>query len=315
MSGGSWSLLVPRSTASSPRKTGIPTAFEIDENEPLGSFNDRDVVVHAKAQIRAATSHQIPMLPAVAQRALSVAGDPDVSIRSLAELIEPDAPTTARVLAIANGPLYAPAKKVTNLKSAMMLLGVGLVRDILYQSVAEAHIFRGASAELLERHRLHGAAVGHIMRGLSRHLGLNKDFAFLSGLLHDIGTIILRQMLDRAPPVNYDPANDDEILETLHAEVGHHVCQRWGLPAAVAEVANRHHTFEDGQRDGYSQLGHVAAAAERLAAHVGLSSSLTVQSLDGAGMFLLYRLGLDEASVDAAIADAEKVAEHVRSLA
>ena len=119
-------------------------------------------------------------------------------------------------------------------------------------------------------------------------------------------------MLDRAPPVNYDPANDDEILETLHAEVGHHV-PAVGLPAAVAEVANRHHTFEDGQRDGYSQLGH-AAAAERLAAHVGLSSSLTVQSLDGAGMFLLYRLGLDEASVDA-IADAEKVAEHVRSLA
>ena len=148
MSGGSRSLLVPRSTASSPSKSGIPTAFEIDENETLTSFNDRDVVVHAKAQIRAATSHQIPMLPAVAQRALSVAGDPDVSIRSLADLIEPDAPTTARVLAIANGPLYAPAKKVTNLKAAMMLLGVGLVRDILYQSVAEAHIFRGASATL-----------------------------------------------------------------------------------------------------------------------------------------------------------------------
>lgn len=303
-----------RSTTARRAPTGAHQVIEIDELEPEASFHAQDVIVHAKAQIRAATSHQIPMLPEGAQRAMSIAGDPDVSIKTLASLIEPDAGTTARVLVIANGPLYAPAKKVVNLKSAIMLLGVGLVRDILYQSVAEAHIFRGDSAKMLKRQQAHGVAVGHLMRALSGHLGLNRDFAFLAGLLHDIGKVILRQMLDRAPPVNYDPEHDEEILASLHAEIGHHVCQRWDLPLAVAEVAKRHHDFDTSGRDTYSQLGHVAAAAERLAHHVGLASDGSQKSLDGDGMFLLYRLGLDEAAIDEAIKTAETVAQHVDAL-
>ncbi len=254
------------------------------------------------------------MLPESAQRSLTVAGDPEVSIRALVEIIEPDPVTTARVLAISNGPLYAPAKRIASLKSAIMLLGVGLVRDVLYQSVAEAHIFRGASAKVLARQRLHGVAVGYLMRSLSGHLGLNRDYAFLAGLLHDIGTIVLQQMLDTSPPVTYDPSHYDLVMESLHGEVGHIVAQRWELPLAVAEVANRHHDFEGDGRDGYSQLGHVAAAAERLAEHVGLSEDGSRRALTSEDMFMLYRLGLDEMAVDAAIHEAERVEEHVRAL-
>jgi len=291
------------------------SSFEIDEQElTKPSIYDRDIVVHVKSQIRSASQHNAPMLPELAQRSLTVAGDPDVSIRALVEIIEPDPVTTARVLAISNGPLYAPGKRIASLKSAIMLLGVGLVRDVLYQSVAEAHIFRGASAKMLARQRLHGVAVGYLMRSLSGHLGMNRDYAFLAGLLHDVGTIVLQQMLDTCPPVTYEPSHYDLVMESLHGEVGHHVAQRWELPPAVAEVANRHHDFEGDGRDGYSQLGHVAAAAERLAEHVGLSEDGSQRPLEPQDMSMFYRLGLDEMAIDAALHEAERVEEHVRAL-
>jgi HD-like signal output (HDOD) protein len=305
-------------SAHKPQRRSAPasaTAFDIEEEVLTKSdVQERDIVVHVKAQIRSATQHNAPMLPESAQRALTVAGDPEVSIRALVEIVEPDPVTTARVLAISNGPLYAPAKRIASLKSAIMLLGVGLVRDVLYQSVAEAHIFRGASAKMLARQRLHGVAVGYRMRDLSGHLGLNRDFAFLAGLLHDVGTIVLQQMLDTSPPVTYDPSQYDVVMESLHSEVGHFVAQRWELPPAVAEVANRHHDYQGAGRDGYSQLGHVAAAAERLAEHVGLSEDGTCRPLTPDDMSMFYQLGLNEVAIDLAIHEAEKVQEHVRAL-
>ena len=94
------------------------SAFDIDEEElTKSSIQDRDIVVHVKAQIRSATRHNAPMLPESAQRALTVAGDPEVSIRALVEIVEPDPVTTARVLAISNGPLYAPAKRIARCRS------------------------------------------------------------------------------------------------------------------------------------------------------------------------------------------------------
>ena len=93
-----------------------------------------------------------------------------------------------------------------------------------------------------------------------------------------------------------------------------HVAQRWELPPAVAEVANRHHDYQGEGRDGYSQLGHVAAAAERLAEHVGLSEDGVCHPLTPDDMSMFYQLGLNEVAIDLAIHEAEKVQEHVRAL-
>ena len=152
------------------------------------------------------------------------------------------------------------------------------------------------------------------MRNLSGHLGLNRDYALLAGLLHDVGKIVLQQMLDTNPPVTYDPSHYDVVMDSLHAEVGHFVAQRWELPLAVAEVANRHHDYTGDGRDGYSQLGHVAAAAERLAEHVGLSEDGEQRPLGGDDMFMFYQLGRDEIAIETAIHEAEQVEEHVRAL-
>lgn len=290
----------------------VTLVHEVDD-EVSSAAKIKELASYVVKRIETARDHKIPMLPGVAQRAMEVANDPAVSIKDLSKVMKPDAILTAKVLSIANSPLYAPAKKITNLDSGIMLLGVGLVRDILYQSVAEAHIFRGDAAVFLRQHRLHGIAVAYIMRHLSGTLGLSKDFAFLSGLLHDIGTVVLRQILETDAPEGYEGRYFDGIAAQIHPHIGKLTCERWDLPASVQEVARRHHRFEaNGSRDGYSQLGHLAAVSERLAQHVGLGETRGMQRLDAAEMGMFYQLGLDETRIEEAITFAESIRDRLK---
>lgn len=266
----------------------------------------RGVAKRVLDKVESATEHRIPMLPRVAARAMQIANDPSVSIRALESVIQPDPMLMARMLSIANSPVYGAGKKISNLRTAMMMLGVGLVRDILYQSVAEAHIFRGASESYLRRQRLHGVAVAYLARDLCGQVGLDRDYAFLAGLMHDMGAVVLRQILDAEPEENVGPDASEAVIDLIHPHVGRVVCERWKLPGVVREAARRHHRYRDfDKKDGYSQIGHVLFTAERLAEHVGLGHGDYPKPLDDAGMMALFELGLDQATVDDMIARAE----------
>jgi len=259
----------------------------------------KEIAKHVLERVSDAKDHKIPMLPRVAARALQLANDPEVSIKELESVIQPDPMLMARMLSIANSPVYATGKQITTLRTAMMMLGVGLVRDILYQSVAEAHIFRGANETYLRRQRLHGIAVAYIARDLCVHVGMGKDHAFLAGIMHDIGSVVLRQALEIEHPEGLELEEIGEVIELIHPHVGRVVCERWGMPGLVREAARRHHLFRNYDRcGGYSQIGHTVAAAERLAQHVGLGDTPTASDLDDHGMMLLFELGLDHDAVD-----------------
>ncbi len=226
-------------------------------------------------QIRSAASHKIPMLPGIAGRALELVQNPEVTVKDLESIIKPDPMVTARVLNIANSAIYTHGAPTTVLRVAIMRLGVVLMRDILAQTVAEAHIFRGAAESALRWHRLHAVSVAYLSRETSKALGQPADAAFLSGLFHDVGRTLLLQVFVDEPPEGIDPAEFSTIEEMIHAHVGKAVCERWGLPEMCRDAARYHHRYRGfgKKKDGYSQIAHLVAAAERLAQHVGLCSN------------------------------------------
>ena len=288
------------------RAARTPECYDIQE--PTGEKTRlRQRAEQALSQVSGAQSHRIPMLPRVAARAMKLANDPRVSIRQLESVIQPDPMLTARVLAIANSPMYGAGKRITSLRTALMLLGVGLMRDVLYQTVAEAHIFRGASEAFLRRQRLHAVAVAYLTRELSQELGLPSDYAFLAGLLHDVGATILKQQLDKLPREEIQETEIDGVIELIHPHVGEIVCKRWKLPAIVAEATRRHHVYRDWAPDAYSPMGHTLAACESLADHVGLSESGAREALDDKGLERLFTLGLDQRRIDALVNRAEEL--------
>jgi putative nucleotidyltransferase with HDIG domain len=124
----------------------------------------------------------------------------------------------------------------------------------------------------MEALRRHSVATAHAARLVCRATSLPDDYAFLCGLLHDIGAaaslLALGDMVpgQAAPPL----ATLRSVIWQLHAGVGRDVCNAWKLPPEIALVIDHHHEPRIG--------GHVhplAAAvriADQLASQAGFAS-------------------------------------------
>ncbi|TPV97287.1 MAG: HDOD domain-containing protein [Myxococcales bacterium FL481] len=274
-------------------------SHEIDESATQADSAEaranrvRQIAREAVTKLTDGRKPRLPMLPNVAARAMEVAGNPDVTVRELEALIQPDPMLTARIMSIANSPLYGRGGAIRSLRNAVMQLGVGLMRDVLYQSVAEAHIFRGSAEARLRRERLHAVAVGYLAREVFTLLGIGTEYAFLCGLMHDVGRPLIWQFFEETPPAGASDEDMTMAVEMTHPHVGAAVIDHWRLPALVKEAVRRHHKYRDfDDGTGYAQVGHAVAAAERVAAHVGLADDDRPQPISEAGDQVLGELGL-----------------------
>ena len=256
------------------------TLYEVEEQEPAGGETQasrehreklKEVARHVLQQVRSAQMHQIPMLPNIASRAMELASKSDVGVRELESIIQPDAMITARVLAIANSPLYGSAAAVKSLRNAIMRLGVVLMRDILQQTVAEAHIFRGAAEKLLRWQRVHAVAVAYLSREIESKCKVKSDSIFLCGLMHDIGELILYQTFDSKPPPGVKREDVSTIIQLIHPHIGYAVAEKWRLPESIREAVRRHHVYRGYEAGGgYSGVGNIISCADHLAQQLGL---------------------------------------------
>jgi putative nucleotidyltransferase with HDIG domain len=97
----------------------------------------------------------------------------------------------------------------------------------------------------------HAGACAVASKMLAKKLGIKKqEQAFMAGLLHDIGKIILNsflheeysQVLEMAETGNCTVNQAEmEILNTTHAELGQMVAEKWNLPATLVEPIGLHH--------------------------------------------------------------------------
>lgn len=231
----------------------------------------RELAVEVLKEVRGAQMHKIPMLPGVAARAMELAQRSDVDLRSLEAIIAPDAMITARVLAIANSPLYSVGSEVRSLRTAMMRLGVALMCDVLFQTVAEAHMFKGRNVETLRWHRLHGVACAYMCRAVSSELKEGIESPFLCGLMHDLGETILSQIMGDGSQWQLSPDELPLIVHYIHPHVGEAIAQRWRLPAVIGEANRRHHRYRGFSKGkGYSKVGNVVFLADALIREVGV---------------------------------------------
>jgi putative nucleotidyltransferase with HDIG domain len=173
------------------------------------------------------------------------------------------------VLAVANSAVYG-GMRVRSLPQALARLGTGTIRDILYQAVSECPVFRGRAGRALTAERTHAVTVSHVMRSLCKKVGAEEEYAFVCGLLHDIGRAVLLELFHHEPPAEIDRAEIPGVITLIHTTVGRQVARNWQLPGLVIESAKRHHQYRDFDGAGsYSQIGNLVAAADDLAIHVG----------------------------------------------
>ncbi len=141
-------------------------------------------------------------------------------IREVVRLIETDPAVVAKLLQLVNSAFFGDAERVTSVERAVALLGTDTIRGLLLG----AEVFRsGEAAGPLASHSLFVASLARVLAP-----GALSGDAFVAGILHDIGELIVEGAAERDTPV-------------LHARTGGLLLAMWGLPSEVVTAVAFHH--------------------------------------------------------------------------
>jgi putative nucleotidyltransferase with HDIG domain len=161
----------------------------------------------------------------------------------IAKAVSSDASIAARLLQVANSPLYRGTNAISNLQSAIARLGPPLVRNLVTSLILK-QLFQTKSAALKHRmqtlweHSTHVAAISHILAG--KFTRLKPDEAMLAGLIHDIGVLPILVKAEGFPELTQDMNQLESIIEKLHASIGRLILEAWKFPPELVSVAAEH---------------------------------------------------------------------------
>ncbi len=214
---------------------------------------------------------EVSTLPAVAIRIVEVAGDPDSEAADLLEVVEFDAALAMRIIRTVNSSYYALANKVADLKLAITLLGFKEIRNLAMTAYI-AQMFKHPahhaqySREGLWNHLIGVGTASKLIAEVSRKVAPRE--AYLAGLLHDLGLILIDQylhkpfckVLDGLTPEAPLCEVEEETLGFDHAELGAFVADQWRLPKHLTAAIRYHHDPERYQGEQTTMVYTVALA-------------------------------------------------------
>jgi len=177
----------------------------------------------------------------------------DASVSSLAQIMARDQALAAMVLKLGNSAYYGYARRIESLPDAVVLLGFASVKNLAI-TASITRLLAADNDDLAEtRYAVfdHCLAAGTASRILGRSRRVSGEKAFVAGLLHDLGLIILacyrkdqfrELMATREERACHFYECEEEILGFPHAELGALVAAEWKFPPALCEALRYHHT-------------------------------------------------------------------------
>lgn len=231
----------------------------------------------AKLDIESLVDTRLPPSPGGIMRITTVLRDLNASSARIAEAINFEPALVTRILRLANSPLYALEKNVATIQQAINAVGTVIIHDIVMMELTSAtfakSIYKSPEVRTIWKHSL---AVALLSRELSRMMkNRATEEAFVCGLLHDIGKIILLSHDEAAFAELTETSTEGETLRTElnkfgynHAEIGALVARRWGLPDEVCYSILHHH--DPSQADKQMLVTYVVDVADMIANFRGI---------------------------------------------
>jgi HD-like signal output (HDOD) protein/ActR/RegA family two-component response regulator len=237
----------------------------------------------------------LPTLPDTYSALLLELESPYASLARAGDLIRRDVTISAKILKLVNSSYFGLPVHVTDVSHATALLGLNIVKPLVLSS----GLFEQFSPKSLGDYSLnhlmdHSAEVALAARCLAQLEGASPedcDNAFMAGMLHDLGQLVLAknftaqydQMREHAHKSG-TPLDELELAEfqANHADLGAYLLGLWGLPAPIVESIVWHHRPFLSTHDRWTPLAAVHAAEAFLTQQkdpIGESSGLSHEFL------------------------------------
>jgi putative nucleotidyltransferase with HDIG domain len=179
-----------------------------------------------------------------------------------------DQALVARLLKVANSSFFGSAKSVETVHEAVVLIGMDNMKNIVY-AVSSSGLLRRQMKNYRYPEQgfwLHSMAVGMTCRALMEELRrppFGAEEAFVAGLLHDTGKLIVDDFLDTEKGIRKVTLEEEqETLGINHAALTAHILDRWKIPERIKNAVLHHH---DPRLDDKELLG---SAVINMADHI-----------------------------------------------
>lgn len=237
----------------------------------LGSILSDERLTH---KLHGLTS--LPTLPDVYLRLTELLDQPESDVRMIIGLIREDAILTMQILKMVNSAFIGLVREITSIDEAVQYLGLNTLRSLVLARQIYGWSPRYAgNDELLRELRLHSIRVARLTEGLVSDCEDNavRAYASFSGLLHDIGKLVLIHCLpddyrDVQRCIKEQDCTQDQaerrLLGTDHAAIGAYLVQLWGLPHSIAEAIYLHHQSNIEDYQGLSVIAQAVWHANRI---------------------------------------------------
>jgi len=201
---------------------------------------------------RIAASRVLPSLPQVLLKLIEACRSEETTSKEIARIIDSDSALSGRVLSIVNSPFYRRAEKISRVDDALLHLGRDAVRSIAVSASIHQVFSRvnGRSPFNMKLYWRHALLCAVLARRLAEKTSFKApELCFLSGILHDVGRVVLwvhfpeeyGKVLAAAGGRSELLLEGESRMGITHDEVGSWLLARWGLDAFTADAARYHH--------------------------------------------------------------------------
>jgi HD-like signal output (HDOD) protein/CheY-like chemotaxis protein len=193
---------------------------------------------------------KLPSPPRIYARLVDALASSDTSARRVAAIVAEDTAMCARILQLVNSAFFGLPRTFSGMEQAVAYLGFDTIKGL----VLSADVFRPERAVAglsIEEQQLHALHVGRLAAAFAEKTRFAAN-AFIAGLLHDIGALVLvARALERPSSSRTLVASGGSPTQKLdavvaepnasHAEVGAYLLGLWNLPYPIVEAVAHHH--------------------------------------------------------------------------
>jgi HD-like signal output (HDOD) protein len=287
----------------------------------LGTTTIENIVAHDAAAlekdlagIRLDSQVTLPGVPQIVTRLQQMLSDPDVGIPQLIPVINYEPILVGRVLQMANSAALNPTRtQIGDVRSGITRVGFDLLRSatLAYamRQLSQAHSVKDIRPHLeaLWERSAWTAAVSYVIA--RKFTTVNRDVAFLGGLMHGVGKLFVLTRAAHYPFVLRDRSRYAAILRKWHGQFARAILTGWRINADVIDAVTQYENFNRTVAGDAPDLTDILATSYLVVGHTGRMQdlSMTVEKIAS-----FSRLRLDIMAVEETLEQSREEIEDLR---
>ncbi len=262
-------------------------------------------------------------MPQTLTKILATIDDPNSNLAKLEEIVKMDTNFSFKILSLANSAFYGLSQKISNIHTALSILGINLIKSLAFQASANELFNKKMETTAMSPQNLwkHSVGVGVCARMMARRLKIgDAEEFFTMGILHDMGLLVEAQfypdvvnaILEKLKTEDAGILNlENEAFQTDHASITHRMCEKWSLPEKMAVILKHHHNPLQAPEDHQSSavviyLADKLVMQAKYGFHYGREPKMEQDILD--------HLGWEEVDVEILLEDFQEQEENLTSM-